>query len=50
MTTTIVAVITTALLFGLFAILRPRDRDGACTGGCAGCTGQGACESKGVKP
>jgi hypothetical protein len=47
-----------ALCFGLFTLLRARDR-GGCTGGCAGCTGHGHCEttdeatdvvSHGVKP
>ena len=32
-----------ALCFGLFTLLRPRDRSGACTGGCVGCTGKGNC-------
>jgi hypothetical protein len=43
--TTIVGVIGAALLFGLFALLRPNDKSG-CTGTCPGCTRDGACESK----
>ena len=31
-----------ALFFGLFTMLRARDR-GGCTGGCVGCTNQGRC-------
>lgn len=40
-----------ALLFGIFAALRPNDRSGrvGCTGNCGACTNDGACESKGVK-
>jgi hypothetical protein len=33
-----------ALCFGLFTLLRARDR-GGCTGGCVGCTGQGRCKT-----
>jgi len=45
--TTIIGVVLAALLFGLFALLRPNDRSG-CTGSCPGCTRDGACtkESK----
>ena len=43
----IVGVIGAALLFGLYTMLRPSD--GACTGHCAGCTGDGACDKNGVK-
>jgi hypothetical protein len=39
--TYIVGVIGLAVLFGLFSMLRPRDA--ACTGHCAGCTRDGAC-------
>lgn len=46
--TAIVGVIGAALLFGIFSMLRPRDS--ACTGQCAGCTGDGACEKDGAKP
>ena len=46
--TAIIGVIGAALLFGVFTLLRPRD-NGGCTGGCAGCTGDGECENKGVK-
>ena len=43
--TVIVGVIGAALLFGLYSVLRPSG--GACTGHCAGCTRDGACERKG---
>lgn len=46
--TVIVGVIGAAVLFGVFSMLRPSET-GACTGHCAGCTGDGACESDGVK-
>jgi len=39
----ILGIVLAALLFGLFTLLRARDR-GGCTGGCVGCTGQGHCE------
>ena len=43
--TVIVGVVGAALLFGLFAMLRPRDKQ--CSGGhCIGCTGDGACEAR----
>ncbi|HEV8216084.1 MAG TPA: hypothetical protein VGP95_09630 [Gemmatimonadaceae bacterium] len=47
--TMIVGVIGAAILFGLFSMLRPRDKAG-CTGGgnCAGCTREGACTKDGV--
>ena len=45
--TVIVGVIGAAVLFGLFTMLRPRDE--GCTGNCAGCTRDGACETDGVK-
>lgn len=35
----------TALCFGLFTLLRARDR-GGCTGGCVGCTGEGRCGTR----
>ena len=38
----ILGIAMAALLFGLATLLRARDR-GGCTGGCAGCTGQGHC-------
>ena len=38
-----------ALLFGLFTMLRARDR-GGCTGGCVGCTGKGQCETSDEAP
>ena len=40
----IIGIVLAALCFGLFTLLRPRDR-GGCTGGCVGCTGQGRCET-----
>lgn len=40
----ILGIALAALLFGLFTLLRARDR-GGCTGGCVGCTGQGHCET-----
>ena len=46
--TYIVGVLGAALLFGLFTLLRPRDKDG-CNGRCVGCTGDGACEARGLK-
>ena len=46
--TVIVGMVGAAVLFGLFTLLRPRDKD--CTGGrCAGCTGDGACTRPGAK-
>lgn len=45
--TMIVGVIGAALLFGLFTMLRPSEK--GCTGQCAGCTRNGACESEGAK-
>ena len=45
--TTIIGVLGAAILFGLFAALRPRDK--SCTGHCIGCTRDGACESKGTR-
>jgi hypothetical protein len=38
----IIGIALAALCFGLFTLLRPRDR-GGCTGGCVGCTGKGHC-------
>ncbi len=46
--TTIIGVVGAALLFGLFAMLRPRKS--ACSGHCIGCTGDNACEKDGAKP
>ena len=48
--TVIAGVIGAAILFGLFAMLRPGDEAGGCTGHCAGCTRDGACESGRTKP
>ncbi len=39
MMTYAVGVLGAAFLFGLFAVLRPRDRDPNCDGGCVGCGG-----------
>lgn len=47
--TTIAGILAAALLFGLFAALRPRDRDGGCSGTCVGCARNKACENDGVK-
>ena len=48
--TVIIGVIGAALLFGVFSTLRPRDRacsnEGGGAGGCIGCSGDGACESR----
>lgn len=44
--TVIAGVVGMALLFGVFALLRPRDRDDGCTGNCAGCTRDRACASR----
>ena len=41
----ILGIVLAALLFGLFTLLRARDR-GGCTGGCVGCTGQGRCATR----
>ena len=43
----IIGITLAALCFGLFTLLRPRDRSGACTGGCVGCTGKGHCATTG---
>ena len=43
--TYVAGVIGAALLFGIFAMLRPRDTAG-CSGNCVGCTRDGACESR----
>lgn len=47
--TIIAGVLGAAVLFGLFTMLRSGD-DRGCTGHCAGCTRDGACESRGAKP
>ena len=46
--TMIAGVIGGALLFGVFTLLRPRDREEGCTGNCAGCTRDRACASRNV--
>lgn len=48
MITTIAGIAGAALLFGLFALLRPRDK--GCTGSCIGCTGKGACDARETRP
>ena len=50
MITTIGAIAIAALLFGVFAALRPHDRSGkvGCTGDCGACTNDRACETKGT--
>ena len=40
----ILGIVIAAACFGLFTLLRARDR-GGCTGGCVGCTRQGRCET-----
>ena len=45
--TIIAGVLGAAVLFGLFTLLRPSDE--GCTGHCAGCTRDGACESEGAR-
>jgi hypothetical protein len=47
--TYIAGVVGAALLFGLFAMLRPRDADAGCTGHCVGCTRDGSCRSQDVR-
>lgn len=42
--TYVVGMIGAALLFGVFAMLRPREE--GCTGHCVGCTRDRACERK----
>ena len=41
--TYIIGIVGAAVLFGAFAMLRPREP--GCTGHCAGCTRDGACKS-----
>ena len=43
--TTLIGVVTAAVLFGVFTIVRAGDR--GCSGGCVGCTRNGACETEG---
>jgi hypothetical protein len=38
----ILGIVLAAVCFGLFTLLRARDR-GGCAGGCVGCTGNGHC-------
>jgi len=40
-------IIGAAVLFGVFTMLRSRDR--GCTGNCAGCTRDSACKADGVR-
>ena len=47
--TVIAGILGAALLFGLFTLLRPADTGAGCSGHCAGCTRDGACESKNVE-
>jgi hypothetical protein len=46
--TVVIGVVVAALLFGVFTLLHPRDKDG-CTGNCVGCSGRGACATDGVE-
>ena len=50
MITTIAGIAIGALLFGLFAALRPSDRSGkvGCTGNCGACTNDSSCDTKGA--
>jgi attachment p12 family protein len=50
MMTAIGGIALAALLFGLFATLRPSDRSGkvGCAGDCGACSNDGACDSKGA--
>lgn len=45
----ILGIALSALCFGVFTLLRARDRGGCTggTGGCAGCAGDGRCERTG---
>ena len=46
--TYLAGVIGAALLFGIFALLRPREA--GCSGHCVGCTRDGACERRANTP
>lgn len=46
--TVLVGVIGAAILFGVFSMLRPSER--GCTGQCASCTRDGACETRRETP
>ena len=46
--TAVIGIAGMAFIFGLFAVLRPRES--VCNGQCAGCTRDGACEKEGGKP
>lgn len=43
----IIGIVGMAIIFGVYSMLRPRET--TCSGGCAGCTGDGACETDGAK-
>ncbi|HVX41140.1 MAG TPA: hypothetical protein VHB25_16350 [Gemmatimonadaceae bacterium] len=43
----IIGIVGMAIIFGVYSLLRPRES--TCSGHCAGCTGDGACESDGAK-
>jgi len=43
----LIGVVLAAILFGLFTLLRARDR--GCTGNCPGCTHDRSCQIDGVK-
>jgi uncharacterized membrane protein YeaQ/YmgE (transglycosylase-associated protein family) len=45
--TVILGIVGAAILFGLFTLLRYRDK--GCTGNCVGCTRDETCEADGVK-
>ena len=45
---TLIGILGAAVLFGLFTMLRSRDR--GCTGTCVGCARNGACRNEGAEP
>ena len=47
--TIVIGILGAAVLFGLFTLRRPRDKDG-CTGNCVGCArAAGSCANDGAK-
>ena len=47
--TSLIGILGAAVLFGLFTLLRPRDKEG-CTGNCVGCSrNAGTCANDGAK-
>ena len=47
--TVVVGVLGAAVLFGLFALLRPADKGTGCAGQCVGCTRDGACDARNAR-